>query len=134
MMMSPLLLYPHASSLKQQSVGTCCYTRKHYPDFESTSLCSYSLKLPRSSKYQIVWPSVWPNRDLNTQSTTLKASMLTITLTIQLPTNTNKQIYDYKVQRNKHFLSLIILSFIIHSWSFNFISFYGRLERGQILV
>jgi len=31
-----------ASSLKQQSVGGHS-TRKHYPDSEPTSLCSYSL-------------------------------------------------------------------------------------------
>ena len=49
-----------ASSMKQQSVQSCCTTLTYYPDSEPTSLCSFSLMLCaqwRSNKYQFY--SLW---------------------------------------------------------------------------
>ena len=73
------LYFNRANSLKQQS--TCCYTRTHYPDLESTSLCSYSLMLhalQKRSKYQFYKSLVWSDQGSNPQSIALKVSTLTI--------------------------------------------------------
>ena len=46
-----------ASLLKQQSAGRHVAPRRHYPDSEPTSLCSFSLMLRISNKYQFY--SLW---------------------------------------------------------------------------
>jgi hypothetical protein len=45
MMMFAQMDFYSASSVKQQSMGRHCSTRTHYPNSETTSLCSYLIML-----------------------------------------------------------------------------------------